>query len=79
MSYGPDAANLLFQVVDRRYLARRPIIVTSNKEPNTWGGVLHDDDLADAIVDRLREHGDVIRLRGKSYRNPGANEQQGAA
>lgn len=79
LTYGPDAANLLFQVVDQRYLAQRPIIVTSNKEPETWGSVLHDNDLAEAIVDRLFERGDVIRLRGKSYRNPRDDEAQGAA
>ena len=68
LSYGPDAANSLFQVVDRRYLKRKPIVITSNKEPGTWGDVLHDPDLADAIVDRLVEQGEVIRLKGKSYR-----------
>jgi len=79
LTYATDAANLLFQVVDRRYLARRPIIVTSNKGPESWGDALHDSDLAEAIVDRLLERGDVIRLRGKSYRNPGADEEKGAA
>ncbi len=69
LSYGPDAANLLFQVVDRRYLARRPLLITSNKEPESWGVVLHDHDLAHAIVDRLMERGEIVRLRGKSYRN----------
>ncbi len=71
LSYGPDAANLLFQVVDQRYLKRRPMIFTSNKEPGEWGAVLHDPDLADAIVDRVLERGEVLRLKGKSYRNPG--------
>ena len=79
LTYGPDAANLLFQIVDQRYLARRPIIVTSNKDPATWGAVLHDNDLAEAIVDRLFERGDVIRLQGKSYRNPRDEDQEGAA
>jgi DNA replication protein DnaC len=74
LTYGPDAANLLFQVVDQRYLARRPVIVTSNKPPADWGRVLHDSDLAEAIVDRLLEHGEVVQLRGKSYRNPGADD-----
>jgi DNA replication protein DnaC len=68
LSYGPDAANCLFQVVDRRYLKRKPILITSNKEPSTWGGALHDPDLAAAIVDRLQENGEILRLRGKSYR-----------
>jgi DNA replication protein DnaC len=79
LTYGPDAANLLFQVVDQRYLARRSIIVTSNKDPKSWGGVLHDNDLAEAIVDRLFERGDVVHLRGKSYRNPRDEDAQGAA
>lgn len=74
LSYGPDAANSLFQVVDRRYLKKKPIVITSNKEPEAWGGVLHDPDLAEAIVDRLQEHGDVIRLKGKSYRRRKSND-----
>jgi DNA replication protein DnaC len=68
LAYAEDAANCLFQVVDRRYLKSKPIVITSNKEPSAWGQVLHDPDLADAIVDRLEERGEVVRLRGKSYR-----------
>jgi DNA replication protein DnaC len=70
-TYGPDAANLRFQIVDQRCLARRTILVTSNKAPATWGSVLHDNDLAEVIVDRLLERGDIIQLAGRSYRNPG--------
>ena len=70
LSYGRDAANLLFQVVDQRYLKRRPMLFTSNKEPGEWGAVLHDADLAEAIVDRVLERGELLRLQGKSYRNP---------
>ncbi len=70
LSYGPDAANVLFQVVDQRYLKRRPMVFTSNKEPQDWGAVLHDPDLADAIVDRVLERGEILRLQGKSFRNP---------
>lgn len=79
LTYGPDAANLLFQVVDRRHLARRPIIVTTNKAPESWGTVLHDNDLAEAIVDRLSERGEIIHLRGKSFRNPRDDGASGAA
>jgi DNA replication protein DnaC len=68
LAYAADAANCLFQVVDRRYLKKRPIVITSNKEPTAWGQVLHDPDLAEAIVDRLQERGEVLRLKGKSYR-----------
>lgn len=74
LAYGPDAANCLFQVIDQRYLRGRSVLITTNKEPATWGGVLHDPDLAEAIVDRVMERGEVIPLRGRSYRNPGASE-----
>ena len=73
LSYGQDAANLLFQVVDQRYLKGRPMVFTTNKEPTAWGAVLHDPDLAEAIVDRVLERGEVLRLAGKSFRNPEAD------
>jgi len=64
----PDAANVLFQVVNERYLKRRPMIFTTNKPIDAWGQVLHDPDLAEAILDRVLERGRVINLRGPSYR-----------
>jgi hypothetical protein len=44
------------------------ILVTTNKPLAAWGQVLHDGDLADAIIDRLLEHGTHFELRGRSYR-----------
>lgn len=70
LTYGSDAANFLFQVVDQRYLARRPVLIALNKEPSEWGRVLHDADLAEAIIYRLPERGEILRLAGKSYRQP---------
>jgi DNA replication protein DnaC len=64
----PDAANVLFHVVNERHLRRRPVIVTTNKPLKSWGRVLHDPDLAEAILDRLLEHGRRIDLIGPSYR-----------
>lgn len=63
-----DAANVLFQVVNDRYLKRRPMIFTTNKPIEAWGKVLHDPDLAEAILDRVLERGRVIEMRGQSYR-----------
>jgi DNA replication protein DnaC len=69
LSYGPDAANVLFHVVNERHLKRRPIVFTTNKSPLTeWGAVLHDPDLAEAIVDRTLERGRLLVLDGPSYR-----------
>jgi IstB-like ATP binding protein len=68
LSYGPDAANVLFHVVNHRHLKKRPMIFTTNKPLNEWGKVLHDEDLAAAILDRVLERGRFIQLDGVSSR-----------
>jgi DNA replication protein DnaC len=67
-SYGSDAANVLFRVVSNRHLQHRPTLVTTNKPLAALGQVLHDGDLAEAILDRLLERGTHYVLRGRSYR-----------
>jgi DNA replication protein DnaC len=67
-SYAPDAANVLYRVVNDRYLKGRPMIVTTNKPLAALGQLLHDGDLAEAILDRLLERGTHFLLRGRSYR-----------
>lgn len=69
LTYGPDAANVLFHVVQARHLAKKPIIFTTNKLPKDWGRVLHDPDLAETIIDRTLEHGGrFISIDGPSGR-----------
>src|SRR5256885_6401883 len=58
----------MFQVVNERYLHHRPMIFTTNKSLGAWGLVLHDPDLAEAIIDRVLERGRLVELRGASYR-----------
>ena len=58
----------MFQVVNERYLHRRPMVFTTNKRLAAWGLVLHDPDLAEAILDRVLERGRLVELRGASYR-----------
>jgi hypothetical protein len=64
----PDAANVLFQVVNQRYLRCRPMVFTTNKPLAAWADVLHDADLAEAIIDRVLARGRILELRGPSYR-----------
>jgi DNA replication protein DnaC len=68
LSYGPDAANVLYHVVNDRHLRRRPMIFTTNKPLREWGRVLHDPDLAVAILDRVLERGRLVSLDGPSGR-----------
>ena len=68
LTYGTDAANMLFHVVNERHRRRRSMIFTTNKSLSAWGRVLHDDDLAQAIIDRVLERGRLLRLDGPSIR-----------
>ena len=68
LTYGTDAANMLFHVVNDRHKRRRPMIFTTNKPLTAWGAVLHDEDLAHAIVDRILERGRILHLDGPSMR-----------
>ena len=68
LGYGPGAADVLFQVVDQRYLKRKPILFTTNKPLKHWGRVLHDEELARAIIDRTLHYGEYLKLAGASYR-----------
>jgi DNA replication protein DnaC len=68
LTYGTDAANMLFHVVNERHRRKRSMIFTTNKSLNAWGRVLHDEDLAQAIVDRILERGRLLTLDGPSIR-----------
>jgi DNA replication protein DnaC len=76
LTYGPDAANVLFHVVNHRHLRKRPMIFTTNKPLSEWGKVLHDEDLAAAILDRVLERGRFIHLDGPSVRTRHLNLEE---
>jgi hypothetical protein len=44
------------------------MIFTTNKSLKAWGRELHDDDLAQPIIDRVLERGRLLRLDGPSLR-----------
>ena len=68
LTYGQDAANVLYHLVNERHLRRRAMLFTTNKPLKAWGQVLHDEDLAEAIIDRILERGRLIHLDGPSLR-----------
>ena len=76
LSHAPDAANVLYRVVNDRYLQHRPMLLTTNKPLAALGDVLHDGDLAEAILDRLLERGAHFALRGRSYRTRHLTEEE---
>jgi DNA replication protein DnaC len=60
-------ANLVFQVISRRY-EKTSTIITSNKSFAEWGQIFTDDVLATAILDRYLHHCQVITINGPSWR-----------
>ena len=76
LSHATDAANVLYRVVNERYLKHRPMLLTTNKPLAALGDVLHDGDLAEAILDRLLERGAHFALRGRSYRTRHLSEEE---
>ena len=62
-----EASNLLFQLISSRY-EKASTIITTNKALSTWGEVFGDNVLANAILDRLVHHSQIITINGKSYR-----------
>ena len=62
-----EGADLLFQLVSRRY-ERRSTIVTTNVGIGAWAKVFGDPVVASAIADRLCHHCTVLKITGRSYR-----------
>jgi DNA replication protein DnaC len=63
----PSGANLLFQLIAKRY-ERGSIILTSNQSLTGWGDVFGDPIIATAILDRLLHHSTMLNVKGESYR-----------
>jgi len=61
-------ADLLFQIISRRY-ERGAMIVTTNRAFKDWPEIFNNDStLTSAVLDRLLHHSEVIVIEGKSYR-----------
>lgn len=65
-----QGANLLFQLINKRY-EKNSTIITTNQPFSKWGEVLSDVTLANAILDRLIHHSSIIKITGPSYRLKG--------
>ncbi len=67
LAYDHYAADLLYEVVNRRY-ERRSILVTTNRSFKEWHEVFPNATCIATLLDRLTHHADVTVLEGSSYR-----------
>jgi DNA replication protein DnaC len=70
-----NQANLLFQVVAKRY-ERGSIVLTSNLSFGAWDQALAGDAvLSAAMLDQLMHHAIVVQISGESYRLKGKRKE----
>lgn len=67
LPYNHNLAHLFFHFISKRY-EKKSIIVTSNRAPSEWRLVFSDQQVSDAITDRLFHHCSLIVISGDSYR-----------
>ena len=67
LSYDTRAADLLFQVVTRRY-EKRSLVLTTNLSFSDWPTIFPNAGSAIALIDRLVHHAEIITIDGDSYR-----------
>jgi DNA replication protein DnaC len=74
LSYGTRHADLLFEIINRRY-ERKPTLITTNRPFAEWGAVFPNAACVVSIVDRLIHHAEVLLIEGESYRMREARER----
>jgi DNA replication protein DnaC len=75
LSYDARYADLLFEVVTRRYEQQRPVLLTTNKPFHEWSQVFPNAACVVTLVDRLLHRAEIVALDGKSYRLKEAQER----
>ncbi len=75
LSYDHRHADLLFEVVNRRYEAERSILVTTNKPFAEWGEVFPSATCVVTLVDRLVHRSEIIGIDADSFRLREAEER----
>ena len=74
LSYGNRHADLLFEIINRRY-EQRSTIITTNRPFSEWNEVFPNASCVVSLVDRLVHHSEIIVLEGDSYRMKEAKER----
>lgn len=62
-----DSSYGFFQLIAARY-EKRSTILTTNQPFSKWGELFGDPVIANAIIDRLVHHCEIIKIKGLSYR-----------
>ena len=65
-----EQVNIFFKLIDMRY-SHKPTIITTNLAYPAWYDIFKNNDLVDAMLDRLKHYSTTIKITGdKSLRDP---------
>jgi len=74
LSYSNRHADLLFELISRRY-EHKSTIVTTNRPFAEWREVFPNATCVVSLVDRLVHHAEILAIEGESYRFKEAQER----
>lgn len=74
LSYGNRHADLLFELISRRY-EQKSTLVTTNRPFAEWKEVFPNAACVVSLVDRLMHHAEIVAIDGDSYRVKEARER----
>jgi DNA replication protein DnaC len=74
LSYDNRHADLLFEIVTRRY-DEKSIVITTNKPFGEWNEVFPNAACVVTLVDRLVHRAEIVQVQGESYRLKEAKER----
>lgn len=74
LSYSNRHADLLFEIVSRRY-EQKSTLITTNRKFAEWNEVFPNAPCVVSLVDRLVHHAEIIAIDADSYRLKEANER----
>lgn len=74
LSYSNRHADLLFELINRRY-EQKSTLLTTNKSFAEWSEVFPNAACVVALIDRLVHNAEIIAIKGQSYRHKEAKER----
>ena len=74
LSYSNRHADLLFEIISRRY-EEKSTIITTNRPFAEWNEVFPNAACVVSLIDRLVHHAEIIQIDGESYRLKEAKER----
>jgi len=74
LSYSNRHADLLFEVISRRY-EKKSTLVTTNKPFSEWAEIFPNASCVVSLIDRLVHHSEIISIEAESFRLKEATEK----